>query len=242
MNLVLFEPHELQGTEVVLEGRRANHIRSVHRASEGTTLRAGMIGGRIGSAVVLEVQDERVRLRIESMDVEPPAPLPVVLVLALPRPKVVNRTLAAAASLGIKQIEIINAWRVEKSYWSTPRLAPERIREQLIPGLEQAVDTVLPVVRTHRFFRRWAEVELPLIAAGDPVLVAHPHTAAEPVIDRTARKVLVVGPEGGFIEDELRLLRDLGAQCFRAGSRILRVETAVPWLVAKITTVEGGPI
>lgn len=230
MNLILLEPDEITGDQVVLEGRRAAHVRDVHRATVARKLRAGVIGSSIGSATVTSVSADRIVLALDEMQKPPPEPLPLTLVLALPRPKVVNRTLAAAASLGIKRIEIINAWRVEKSYWSTPKLQPDSIREQLILGLEQGVDSILPEVRIHRFFRRFVEEELRAVSAGAPVLVAHPRVSTGP--PPVERCVLVIGPEGGFIEDELRLLREHGAETFSAGERILRVETAVPYLVA----------
>src|SRR5439155_1561269 len=133
--------------------------------------------GRIGRGTVVRMVSEELELRVE-LDRDPPPPLPVTLILALPRPKVLNRVIAGATSLGVKRIVLINAWRVEKSYWSTPRLAPDNLRLQSILGLEQARDTILPAITLHRFFRRFVEEELPEVAAGTRALVAHPGASA----------------------------------------------------------------
>lgn len=232
MNLLLIEPSELSGTRVLLRGRRARHIVSVHRAAPGRVLRTGVIDGLMGHATVISCTPEAVELEI-LLEQQPPQALPIELVLALPRPKVLSRVLFAAASLGIKHIHLINAWRVEKSYWNSPRLTPERLQEDLVLGLEQAEDTGLPLVETHRFFTTFVRGVLAGRARMQPVLVAHPR-AEEELTPRPGPVTLVIGPEGGFIEDELSLMRTHGAICGQAGKRILRVETAIPWLCSAI--------
>src|SRR5439155_24423444 len=94
-----------------------------------------------------------------ALERDPLALLPLTLVLALPRPKVLNRVIAGAVSLGVKRIFLINAWRVEKSYWKSPRL--DHLHDQAILGLEQAKDTILPQIDTRRLFRPFVEDELP---------------------------------------------------------------------------------
>lgn len=44
--------------------------------------------------------------------------------------------------------------------------------------------------------------------------------------DKQKSIVIVIGPEGGFSDDEIRILCDKGYQCVSLGSRILRSETA----------------
>ncbi len=168
------------------------------------------------------------------LDSDPPPPIPLTLVLALPRPKVLHRVIASAASMGIKRIFLINAWRVEKSYWKSPRLSADNIRMQCILGLEQARDTVMPQVELRRFFRPFVDEELPAIAKGTLALVAHPGAAAECPRDVKRTVTLAVGPEGGFIAEEVASLEQVGFQAVNFGPRILRVETAIPALVGRL--------
>src|SRR3982074_3656016 len=109
MNLVLLAPDEMSGGRVRLSGRRAEYIRAVHRAAAGDELTVGVVNGRIGRGTVVSLDPLELRV---VLDREPPPPLPVTLVLALPRPKVLNRVIAGATSMGVKRIFIINAWRV----------------------------------------------------------------------------------------------------------------------------------
>jgi 16S rRNA (uracil1498-N3)-methyltransferase len=179
MNLILlFDDDFVAPDRVVLRGRRAEHVRAVHRAEVGKQLTVGVADGRMGRGVVLRMDGDALELQMELVG-DPPPPLPVTLVLALPRPKVLNRVIAGATSLGVKRIFLINAWRVEKSYWSTPRLAPENLRTQAILGLEQARDTRLPAIETRRLFRPFVEDELPSIAAGTRALGEQPGASEE---------------------------------------------------------------
>ncbi|HXH95556.1 MAG TPA: RsmE family RNA methyltransferase, partial [Thermoanaerobaculia bacterium] len=178
---------------------------------------------------------DREALEMEvSLDHDPPAALPLTLILALPRPKVLNRVIASAASLGIKRIVLINAWRVEKSYWKSPRLSPENLRNQSILGLEQSRDTVIPSIYTRRFFRAFVEDELPSLARGTRALVAHPHALESCPRDVREPVTLVIGPEGGFIDAEIASLQAAGCTPVTIGERILRVETVVPYLAARL--------
>lgn len=234
MNLILVEPSDfLAADRVRLDGRRFRHIVSVLRAREGDELSAGLVDGPMGRAIVHTLTNDGVELEVR-FDRDPPAPLPLTLVVALPRPKVLNRVVAAAASLGIKRIVIVNAWRVEKSYWSTPRLDPANLRLQSILGLEQARDTMLPLVETRRLFRPFVEEELPALAAGTRALVAHPLAAEECPRQLREPATLAIGPEGGFIEKEIDSLVGAGLTPVTIGARILRVETAIATVIGRL--------
>ncbi|WP_295803298.1 16S rRNA (uracil(1498)-N(3))-methyltransferase [uncultured Microbulbifer sp.] len=234
MNLILLEPGDFTGPDTVaLRGRRLAHIAEVHRAETGDTLKVGLVDGNIGSGEVLERSGDKVTLRV-SLHKSPPPPLPLTLILALPRPKMLKRTVQHATALGVKKLYLINAYRVEKSFWQSPWLAQDKLREQCVLGLEQAVDTAMPEIILRKRFKPFAEDELPAIAAQSRKLVAHPVTNQSCPVDIAEQTTLAVGPEGGFIPYEVEKLQEQGFESVHLGPRILRVETALPVLLSRL--------
>ncbi|BDU74020.1 16S rRNA (uracil(1498)-N(3))-methyltransferase [Mesoterricola silvestris] len=233
MNLVLLREEDFTAPgRARLTGRRQRHVLEVHRAEVGDELVVGLLGGSVGRGRVTSLEDG---LHLEVvLDQPPPPKLPLTLVLALPRPKVLNRTLAAATSLGVASIYLVNAWKVEKSYWKSPRLSEENLLEQRILGLEQARDTVLPALHLRRLLRPFAEEELAGIVQGTTALLAHPGVPGPCPRDAGGPVVLVIGPEGGFIPAEVELLSRSGCRPVNLGERILRVETAVAALTGRL--------
>ena len=234
MNLaLLFEEDFVAEDRVVLRGRRLEHIRSVLGASVGDQIPVGRVNGLMGPGEVLRLSDSDVEL-VVTLDQQPPAPLPLTLILAMPRPKMFRRILQTSATLGIKDIWLINSYKVEKSFWQTPLLSDENLRKNLTLGLEQAKDTAMPSVHIRKLFKPFVEDELPALLKGKQALVAHPGTST-PCPTHVNRPVaLCIGPEGGFTPYEVTKLQDAGCQSVHLGPRILRVETAVPVLVSRL--------
>jgi RsmE family RNA methyltransferase len=234
VNLILLDDDDFVGpNRVRLSGRRAAHVRQVHRARLDDVLRVGRMGGLLGSGRVLALDDDAVELEV-ALSTEPPAPLQVALVVALPRPPSLRKVLQQATALGVKEIVLLHTRRVEKSYWQSHGLQPAALRHELLLGLEQARDTRLPRVELRQRFRPFVEDELPGLLAAGRGLVAHPESdrpcpraVAEPL-------TLIVGPEGGFVPFELELLLAQSVEPISLGPRVLRVETAVVALLARL--------
>lgn len=234
MNLVLlFDGDFIAPDRVQLDGRRRDHLASVIKATPGSTVPVGRVNGMMGEGTVVSLDSARAELFVR-LDRQPPAPLPLTLILAMPRPKMFRRTLQTCATLGIKDLWLINAYKVEKSFWQTPWLADQALRDNLTLGLEQARDTLMPRVHIRKLFKPFVEDELPALMINRRGLVAHPGTATPCPVGLQQPATLCIGPEGGFIPYEVEKLAEAGAEPVHLGERILRVETAVPVLVSRL--------
>jgi 16S rRNA U1498 N3-methylase RsmE len=149
VNLLLVEPSEISDGMCTVRDRRAAHLRTVLGAGVGAWVRAGVIGGALGRAELVADDGAAITLRLALTD---PAsvPLPIELVLAIPRPKVLTRVIEAAASFGIARTVLTNAWRVDKSYLSSPRLAAEALGLAARLGAEQGATTHVPEIVIYR--------------------------------------------------------------------------------------------
>lgn len=235
VNLILLDPEDLAAGHgrIVLQGRRAEHIRVVLRADRGDTLTVGLCGGRTGKASVVEVTEGHVVLAAEFTG-DPPPPSPHVLMLGLPRPKALRRSLIHAVCLGVKQIFVVHCAHVEKSYWQSPLLSAEALRETFTIGLEQSGDTVLPEIEFRKRFKPFVEDELPALLRGRLGFVASPSAPESCPADSTAPCLVAVGPDRGFTEYEERALVSAGMTPVSLGPRTLRVEASVPAMLGRL--------
>ncbi len=232
---MLLEPSEVDSDgNATLQGRRAEHVAGILGKAPGETLAVGLREGRLGTATVLSSRKTELVLRGCSFDRDPAPKRPITVVLALPRPPVFRRLLQHVTALGVERIVLLHSRRVEKSYWMSPALEPEAIDAQIVLGLEQAVDTVAPIVERARGFKAFVQERLPELSAGARVLVAHPGSHPPCPTDVPGPVVLLVGPEGGFIPYEVDRLLEAGAEAVSLGPRILRVETATLALLGRL--------
>ncbi|MCG8457915.1 MAG: 16S rRNA (uracil(1498)-N(3))-methyltransferase [Holophagales bacterium] len=144
MNLLLLDAHELDPSgRAVLLDRRAEHAIRVLKAAPGDRLRAGILGAGQGTALVLDAGDGRLQVEVRA---DPsPAPEPEVdLVVGLPRPQVLHRVVQFSASMGVGSLFLVNAWRVEKSYFQSPAASPDKLLHHARLGAEQGMTTWLP--------------------------------------------------------------------------------------------------
>jgi RsmE family RNA methyltransferase len=237
MNLLLFSPDEVSSSgHVVVTERRFLHLKKVLKVELGQCLRAAIAGTSTGTAAVRRIAAESIELGYEAC--APVAVPPLDLVLALPRPKALSRMVQAAASFGVRRIDIINAWRVDAAYFQSHKILDEALRTEVLLGCEQGVQAYVPSVRVHRYFASFIEeLERAGHAPGVPrqLLVGHPNEpdwpsqGIEAVFDADAAEppTLVIGPDGGFIDRELDSLQRLGGQLVHFGEAVLRSEIAL---------------
>ncbi|MBL8936052.1 MAG: 16S rRNA (uracil(1498)-N(3))-methyltransferase [Archangium sp.] len=236
MNLLLLQPGEVDASGVaVLRDRRLVHAREVLRVSDGDTLRVGIRGGALGTALVTAQSKSELTLQITAT--EPPPPRPGIdLIIAIPRPKALKRVIPAIASLGVDRVVLINAARVEKSYFDAKVLTTEALDALIDLGLEQAKDTLPPRIEVRERFKPFVEDELPTWApAGALRFVPHPTAVVVAhAMPADRRLVVAIGPDGGWVPFEVDLLARHGFAPISLGPRVLRGEVAIPAVLSAL--------
>ncbi len=241
MNLLLLDAEEVgEDGKVHLVDRRAEHLRNILRVTPGRTLRAGIVRGRRLGATVVAVDRKSVTVVVEPVEEDKrskPQRPPVSLVVALPRPQVLHRVLQFAAAMEIGRIDLVAAWRVEKSFFSSPSLKPEMLERHLRLGAEQGATTLIPEIAVHQRLVTFIE-GLP-DPADDLRLIAHPDLAQP--LDQAWQPdwhvrpcTLAIGPEGGWIDREITSWRATGFLPVQLGPWILRVEAAVVSVLSQL--------
>ena len=241
MNMEFCEPYDVRPDgHVDVSGPRARHLLNVLQVAPGQTVRVGLIDGPLGVGTVSGASDNIVELKCVFESEVPERPR-VDLLLAVPRPKVLRRLWAQIAALGVGQVILTNAEKVERDYFDSHVMIESGYRPLLVEGLQQARDTCVPLVSIHKQFRVLVEDELDRLFPSGRRLVAHPgsdrsfQAALTPAAP--GRVLIAIGPEGGWNDFEIGLLSRHGFEPVSTGPRILTTTTAC---IAALTLAHAG--
>lgn len=235
MNLVLLSCEPQQKIWKIEEPRQVQHLKTHLKTQVGDTLKVGIKNGKRYVTRVVEVTESYVC--VEPLVQESiPKKLPITLIVALPRPKVLRRLIMDSVTIGVQKIVLIHSYRVDKSYWQSPYL--RQINDYITLGLEQAGDTIFPEVQLFKRFKPFVEdILAPSIQVDYPTFLAHPYTDIKLSQVRQTPCQIVIGPEGGFIPYEVDLLVENGCQAVNLGSRILRTETVISYVLGQLALI-----
>lgn len=244
MNLIILENTDhVAGTTYSIAGPRLRHIRNVLKAKHGDTIEAGLLNGPTATAKIIELT--KTSATLDCTFAEPvPEQIPAIdLICALPRPQTLKKVLQTAATMGVENIYLTNANRVEQCYFSASAMQPQNIKTQLLAGLSQGKRTNLPKVQIHPRFRCFFEETLPRIESGQGSslkLTADVDAAdcLKPQTVKTASRIIIaIGPEGGWVDFELEIMDRTGFKRFKLSNSTLRVENAVVAAIAQIELI-----
>jgi 16S rRNA (uracil1498-N3)-methyltransferase len=218
--------------ELTLEGPQANYLGAVLRLGAGD--RVKLFDDRTGEwlAEIVEAGRKRVSLRLLDHSREREAVPDLWLLFAPIKRGRIDWIAEKATELGVARLVPVLTQRT-----IVERVNGERLFAHMVEAAEQCERTALPELpepqKLEALLRTWPEERMLLFAdetGGAPLAqVAAPGPAA-----------ILVGPEGGFTEEERAAIRAVpGAQPVSLGPRILRADTAAAAAVAVWMAVAG---
>lgn len=225
MTAALFLWEDLSPDVVELTGPEGRHAATVRRVQVGEAVDLADGRGTRAHCTVLSLDRDAVRLQVHERLVEPePAPR-LVLVQALAKGDRGELAVELATEVGVDEVV---PWQAERCIvkWEGARgeRALARWRSTAREAGKQSRRARHPVVSG------WASTDqLVERVAGTPALLLHETAttalATVPLPD-SGDLLLVVGPEGGLTDRELRALTAAGGVPVRLGSSVLRTSTA----------------
>ncbi|GAB4508526.1 MAG: 16S rRNA (uracil(1498)-N(3))-methyltransferase [Sulfuricaulis sp.] len=228
------------GATLVLTGDEAHHAAASRRLHDGDTLWLFDGHGGIARATLLRVttRTQTLELRIEERRSEPPPRPAIHLACALPKGDRQTVLLDMTTQLGMTRFTPLDCAR---SVVKPGANSAARWRKICLEACKQSRRLYLPVIETASTAR---EIVKRAISDGSGVWLAHPVVQAVAVstaVNQKANDVtILIGPEGGFTEDEIEQAVAAGARPLTLGTSILRVETAAVALVAAFALQAGS--
>lgn len=226
MTAPVFIATDLTADRVVLTGPEGHHAATVRRVRVGEEVHLVDGHGTRASCTVASVQHDLVELLVVRRATEPPPAPRVVLVQALAKGERGELAVELATEVGVDEVV---PWSADRCIvkWEGERGAKalRRWRSTAREAGKQSRRAWLPVVRE---LHTTGEL-LALVRNAGAALVLH-ESASQPLvglpIPTEGDVLLVVGPEGGITDDELRSLTAAGGTPVRLGPSVLRTSTA----------------
>jgi 16S rRNA (uracil1498-N3)-methyltransferase len=222
---------KLEGRLLIIRGEEAHHAARVLRLREGeefiasdligTSYRAEYLGSRQIAKHEIEVDAKVIEILPNYGEPEHEKDLVIGF---LSQPARWEFLLEKAVELGVTSIQPIVTERTEKR---SPKL--ERSERVLKAALKQTKRSKLPHLGE---LSTLSAALSEAVKKGRDVYILHEAASADDALlaqlQQGSRKAiaLVVGPEGGFSDDEISLALQLGAKVASLGTRRLRAETA----------------
>lgn len=214
------------GDVIELDGDEGRHAAVVRRIRTGEHIELTDGSGHVARARVTEVHKAGLTCAVEArMDVPAPAPY-LTVVQALPKGDRGELAVEVMTEVGVDTIvpwsarRCITQWRGERGgkalrkWQATAREAAKQSDRAWLPEVDELAGTDAVTAR---------------LAAADLALVLHGSADQELAaadIPEHGDIVIVVGPEGGIEDGELRAFTDAGARTVHMGPTVLRTSTA----------------
>ncbi|MFK8010851.1 MAG: 16S rRNA (uracil(1498)-N(3))-methyltransferase [Marinicellaceae bacterium] len=237
LHRIYYEFESKIGDNVSIEGDRAHYMRNVLRLKAGRKIRIFNHSRDEFLALISAINKRELVIQLlECIDTIPISKLNISLIQSLSKGERMDYTVQKATELGISTIQPIT------SEYCEVRLKGSRLEKKIkhwqnisISACEQSFRADIPQI-------------LSPISLSEYCQNQHQGILLEPEERNTIQSIaqfkwknfdVVVGPEGGWSEEDLKQLKKTGLQGIQFGPRILRTETVAPAILASIHSLWG---
>jgi 16S rRNA (uracil1498-N3)-methyltransferase len=237
---------------VVLSDAESHHALRVLRLRRGDLVRVFDGVGHEWAGAVHDVGPRRVAIALDRpVETVREPPVDVTLAIGLLKGDQMDTVVRDSTALGAAAILPLVSARVVAPTRARVEAARERWRRVAVQSAKQCRRAVVPIVaeparledvlagtaggQANRDDARLMLVE----PAADELVPTDPPPAPRTAGDRRPRALLLIGPEGGWTADEVRLAAESGVRPWRLGPRTIKAETIPTVALAALWTSWG---
>lgn len=219
MNIFYAPPSQIQDKVVELTGQEAKHAAKVLRYSIGDDITVVDGGGNWYEGEVQLITNKTVRVAVRSVQNKNPRPRAILGMSIIKKRDRLEFAVEKAVELGVKEIALFRGEHSVKQ-----NLRRDRIESTVLSAMKQSLQAWLPDIS---IFKNLGEV---LTAYPNYNKIAAHETQQNVLkagmVQPHKDTLLLVGPEGGFSEQEIKSMNVENVQLISLGDTRLRAETA----------------
>ena len=227
MNVFYAPPSQINNGFIELLDQEAAHATKVLRASEGDAIE--VVDGKGGwyNGYIRRITKKSVQIEIAEHQQKNPVNPGLVLGMGIIKKRDrLEFAIEKAVELGVNQI-----WLFRSEHTVKENVRMDRLKSIAIAAMKQSLRAWLPEIVFYPSFKA-------VLSAADraQIVAAHEKVDTNKTVDGKQvkeKKLLLVGPEGGFSDNEITLLTKHEARMVSLGSNRLRTETAALALLSQ---------
>lgn len=177
--------------------------------------------------------------QLDLSNIQSPTPQWFNLIVGVSRPQTSKKVLEHATTFGAKSIHFFKAMLSEKSYLDAKVFEQKEFNDYLLAGLSQsALYSSLPKVKVDKYnpadsYKEHSQKFILDLNAKDNFL------DLSSSINFDTEVTLAIGPERGFISEDIERFHQAGFKSVKISSSILRVEHAIYSAVSQLELIRG---
>lgn len=223
---------KIYDNKAIIEGDDVKHIYKVLRLKEGETVNINNCNGEEFLGTIESISKTKVEVKLSNkLEINNESPIDIYLYQGLPKSTKMDLIVQKCTELGVKEITPVITERVISALGDIKKdnKKVERWNRIAFEACKQSKRTLIPNINDSIEF-----IELlDNLKEMDLIVVAYENAENYGIkqmirdINKQVKKIaVIIGPEGGFEEEEILSLKNLGAYIVTLGPRILRTETA----------------
>ena len=226
-----FVPKEsICDSRVTIQGEDVKHIIKVLRLQKGAIISINNCDGQEYIGEIISTDKKEVLVNIgEEVSLNNESPIEVYLFQGLPKSSKMDLIVQKGTELGVKEITPVITERVVFKNEIREYKKLDRWQRIALEACKQSKRSLIPTINPPIEFEKMLE----FLKKMDLIVVPYENEAGYGIknviqnLQVEVKKVgIIIGPEGGFEEEEIKRLKGLGAHIVTLGPRILRTETA----------------
>lgn len=219
-------PQAISGDRICIEGEDVTHITKVLRMREGDTFTAcdGCCGDYFCKILTFDKKTVTAEILEKTENAAEP-PCEITLYQGMPKGSKLDYIVQKCVEIGVCRIVPMLSARVVKG----GDAKRERLSKIALEAAKQSGRGIVPEIGETLSFSEAVDAAAEVEMAVFPYECEKERSLKKAIRDKMPKTVsVIIGPEGGFTEEEKSLAEEKGLLVVTLGSRILRTETAGP--------------
>lgn len=224
---------------MILDPHVLGHINLILKCKIGDVLKCTVLNKGLATGKIIELTESHCRLNLS--EIIPGSTQWFNILAALSRPQTSKKILEHVTTFGAAKIHFFKATLSEKSYLDSKIFEKKEYEDYMLAGLSQSgIYTSMPEFELDKYNPAQSYKEH---AQGQKFVLdlkgAKNFLEMAPEIDFQKAITLAIGPERGFVSEDIARFHEAGFKSVKISSSILRVEHAIYSAVSQLELIRS---